>query len=143
MTEITFKQANRRYVRMFVPMMILYSVFCFAGPALLAMMGSPPRWLMGLVAVITGAPIAGVFWLMGRLLRETDEYTRAIQVDALLSGGAITLSLAVVWSFLELYQVVPRAKFFPSMMMVGPGFFFAYGLSFGLQAIRRRREARE
>ncbi len=139
MTKITFKQANRRYLRLFVPLMIFYSVFCFAGPIMLRAMGEPPKWALGLVAVITGAPIAAVFWLMGRLLRETDEYTRTIQVDALLSGGAITLSVAVIWSFLELFQVVPRARFFPSMMMVGPGFFFAYGVSFGVQAARRRR----
>jgi len=46
-----------------------------------------------------------------------------------LTGGGITLSLAVIWSFLELYQVVPRPAFFPSMMMVGPAFFFFYGLA--------------
>src|SRR5216684_4811818 len=120
MMKITFKDANRRYRRLSVPLMIFYSVFCFVGPAMLAM-GHPPKWALGLVAVVTGAPIAALFWQMGRLLRETDEYMRKIQVDALLSGGAITLSVAVIWSFLELYQVVPRAKFFPSMMMIGPG----------------------
>jgi hypothetical protein len=132
--KVTFRESNRRYRRLFWPIMIFYSVFCFAGPAILASFADgPPRWLMALVAVISGAPIAGVFWLLGRFLRETDEYTRQIQTQAMLTGGAITFSLAVIWAFLELYQVVPRPQFFPSMMMVGPFFFMFYGLSFAIQ----------
>ncbi len=138
MSKVTFKQANRRYIRLFIPVMVLYSVFCFSGPLLLVWMNPPPVWLRAVVAATTGAPIGLVFLLMGRFLRETDEYTRKIQIDAILSGGAITLSAAVIWSFLELYQAVPRAKFFPSMMMVGPGFFAAYGLSSLVAHLRRR-----
>lgn len=133
MTGYNFKQANRRYRRVFIPVMIAYSVLCIATPFLFALMSPPPKWLLGAAAVLTASPIAMVFWLLGRFLKETDEYMRQVQTQAMLTGGAITLSLAVAWSFLELYQVVPRPRFFPSMMMVGPAFFFFYGLSFAVQ----------
>ena len=138
MSPFTFKQANRRYLQLFVPVMIFYSAACFAGPAMIAAFHfKPPVWVVALVAILSGAPIACVFWLLGRFVKETDEYTRAIQTEALLTGGGITLSLAVIWSFLELYQVVPRLPFFPSMMMVGPAFFFFYGLAAMVQHQRR------
>lgn len=130
MSGFTFKQANKRYRRLFLPVMILYVALCFAGPGIMAAFNfEPPAWVMAPVAILSGAPIAAVFWLLGRFVKETDEYTRAVQTQALLTGGGITFSLAVIWSFLELYQVVPRSKFFPSMMMVGPAFFFCYGIS--------------
>jgi hypothetical protein len=138
MGTITFKEANRRYRRVFFPVMAFYVVFCFAGPMLLDAVESPPVWARALVAVVTSLPIAGVFWLMARHLRETDEYTRKIQVDALLAGGGVTLSAAVIWGFLELFDVVPQPEAFPAMMMVGPTFFAAFGLAHAWQAFRRR-----
>ncbi len=141
MTEYSFKQANIRYRRMVWPVMLGYCVLCFAGPLLLWLMRPPSAWILGAVALLTAAPIAGVFWLMGRLLKETDEYSRAMQTQAMLTSGAITLSLAIAWSFLELYQVAPRSKFFPSMMLVGPCFFFVYGVALGLHRLRNRTPA--
>jgi hypothetical protein len=135
--KITYHQAQRRYFWTFLPVMVFYTVFCFVGPELLKGSGQPPTWALGSVAIVTGAPIAVVFWLIARLLRETDEYTRKIQVDAILSGGAITLSAAVLWGFLELFEVVPRVPRFPSMMMVGPIFFGMWGLSYAYQHWRR------
>ena len=144
MEEITFKAANRRYRRLFFPVMAFYVVFCFVGPlVMVAYRGEPPVWLMAIVSIISGAPIAVVFWLMGRYLRETDEFTRKIQIDALLPGAGITLSLAVIWGFLELYQVVPRFKIFTPMMMVGPAFFFFYGVTFTVQRLLRGESMRD
>ena len=144
MEEITFKGANRRYRRLFFPVMAFYVVFCFAGPlVMVAYKGAPPVWLMAIVSIISGAPIAAVFWLMGRYLRETDEFTRKIQLDALLPGAGITLSLAVIWGFLELYQVIPRFKIFTPMLMVGPAFFFFYGTTFAIQRLVRGESMRD
>lgn len=144
MPDVTFKQANRRYVRLFLPVMAIYAGLTFVGPAaMIAYDGHPPTWLMVIVSVVTGAPIAVVFWLMMRYLRETDEYTRANQVEALLTGASITLSLAVIWGFLELYQVMPRWRIFSPMMMVGPAFFFFYGMASLVQHMRRARNARD
>lgn len=144
MENVTYKGANRRYRRLFVPVMAFYVVFCFVGPLVMAAYkGHPPTWLMAIVAVISGAPIAIVFWLMGRYLRETDEFTRQVQLDALVPATGITLSLAVVWGFLELYLVMPRAKIFTPMIMVGPTFFFFYGVIFTLQRVLRGESLRD
>jgi hypothetical protein len=131
---ITYKQANRRYVRAFWPVIILYCVLCFAGPVVLKALDDPPKWAWGVVAVLTALPLLGVFALMARYLRETDEYTRKLQVEALLTGGAVTLSASIVWGFLELYQVVPSIWAF----WFGPFFFVAYGLSFCVRRLQAR-----
>lgn len=137
MAEITFKQANARYRRLFFPIMGLYAVICIGGALLFKAWTEPPAWFAALVALATSAPVIAVFWLIGRNLRETDEYTRQIQIQALLTGGAITLSIAVIWGFLELYRVLPRLEHLPSMMMVAPCFLLTYGLSYSIQQLRR------
>ena len=130
MAEITYKQAGRRYRRIFIPIMALYAALCFGGPYLLfATGGTPPSWLAALVAIGTAAPIWVGFVLMWRYVRETDEFTRLRQLKAMTAGGMITASFCVLWGFLELYQVLPSFWVF----MVGPIFFAAYGLSFWFQ----------
>ena len=85
----------------------------------------------------TAAPAAATVWLLARFVRETDEYTRKIQTEAMLSGGAITLSVAAVWGFLELYGVIPPMTDFPVAMVLWTAFFFFYGASFFVQQLRR------
>lgn len=121
----TFKQANRRYTLVFWPAMIFYAVACFGGPELLKVMGDPPKWVAAVIAIVTAAPVALVFWLMGRWLKETDEYTRATHVDAMLLGGGALFSLSICWGFLEIFEVAPHLPTF----FVAPGFFFFYGVA--------------
>lgn len=134
MPSITFKEAQRRYQKAFAPVMVFYVIFCFAGPMLLNAMIEPPLWVVSLVAIITALPIAGVFLLVVRLLRETDEYTRKVQTDAMLTGGAITLSLTTMWAFLELFDVAPKHEDFSFMLLVTPLFFGMWGLVYLFQA---------
>jgi hypothetical protein len=121
----TFKQAGRRYQLAFWPAMSFYAIACFAGPFLLKSMNDPPKWVAGAIAIVTAAPIAVVFWLMGRWLKETDEYTRATHVDAMLVGGGALFSLAIAWGFLEIFDVAPHLPTF----FIAPGFFFFYGVA--------------
>lgn len=122
---ITFKQASRRYKAVFWPAMVFYTVACFGGPMILKTMDDPPKWVAGVIAIITAAPIAVVFWLMGRWLKETDEYTRATHIDAMLLGGGAVFSLSIAWGFLELFEVAPHLPTF----FIAPAFFFAYGVA--------------
>lgn len=135
MNTVTFKEAGHRYTRIFAPVMIFYIIFCFAGPALLSVMDNPPKLAYIVVAIFNGAPIAIVFWLMARYLREVDEYIRKIQIDGILAGGGFTMSAATIWAFLEIYDVVPRL---PAMMMVAPIFFASYGLASAYKRLRRK-----
>ena len=124
MAEVTFREANKRYRRAFVPAIVAYSIAAFAGTYLLKQFETPPTWLAAIVALIMAAPVGGVLWLMWRLSRETDEYTRQQQMAAMAAGGMITAFFSVVWGFLELYNVVPSLWTF----LVGPIFFLSYGL---------------
>lgn len=124
MPEVTFREANKRYRRAFIPVMVVYTVAVFGGSYLLKQFETPPTWLSAIVALIMAAPIGGVLWLMWRLTRETDEFTRQKQMSALAAGGMITAFISVVWGFLELYNVVPPMWTF----LVGPIFFLTYGL---------------
>lgn len=124
MPEVTFREANKRYRRAFIPVMVIYAVVVFGGSYLLKQFETPPTWLSAIVSLIMAAPVGGVLWLMWRLSRETDEYTRQHQMAAMAAGGLITAFISVVWGFLELYNVLPSLWTF----LVGPIFFLSYGL---------------
>ena len=125
--QITYREANRRYRRAYWPMITLYAVACIGGALIIKQ--NPPMWAVATIAIITAAPIIGVFWLMRRLLAETDEYTRKLHTEALLTGGGLTFSLTVVWSFFELYGVVPQDRYFPATLFIVPIFLGLYGLT--------------
>ena len=126
--QITYREANRRYRRAYWPVVLLYAAAAIGGALLVKQ--SPPMWAVATIAIVTALPIMGLFWLMRRLLNETDEYTRKLHTDALLTGGGITFSLTVVWSFLVLYGVVQEDRYFPSTMFITPAFLVLYGASF-------------
>lgn len=124
MPDVTFREAQKRYRRAFFPVMVVYAVAVFGGSYLLKQFETPPTWLSAIVALVMAAPIGGVLWLMWRLSRETDEFTRQHQMAAMAAGGLITAFISVVWGFLELYKVVPSMWTF----LLGPIFFLSYGL---------------
>ena len=139
--QITYREANRRYRRAYWPVVFLYAAAAIGGALLVKQ--NPPMWAIATIAVVTALPIMGLFWLIRRLLNETDEYTRKMHTDALLTGGAITLSVTIVWSFFELYGVVPQERYFPATMFVVPAFLTFYGVSFALARARNNEPACE
>jgi len=139
--QITYREANRRYRRAYWPVIFVYAAAAIGGALLVKQ--NPPMWAIATIAVVTALPVMALFWLMRRLLNETDEYTRKLHIDALLTGGAITFSLAVVWSFLELYGVVAQDRYFPATMFVAPAFLTFYGISFSLARSRNNESACE
>jgi len=124
MNQLTFREANKRYRRAFIPTMVVYAVVVFGGSYMLKQFETPPIWLSAIVALTMAAPIGGVLWLMWRLTCETDEFTRQQQMSAMAAGGLITAFISVMWGFLELYSVVPSMWTF----LVGPIFFLSYGI---------------
>jgi len=125
-----FKKANQNYTRRFWPLIVLYIMFCCIGPFLLVFLTEPGKWVYAAIAILNVSPIPFIFFVMGKYLIETDEYTRAKQVRAMLSGGAFVLSFAATWGFLELYRVLPP---FWSFLYV-PIFFGAYGIAYGVRS---------
>ena len=130
MTQQTYKSATRRYMRTFIPTIIAYVVLCFAVPIVLKTTGMENTWWVGSLALLNAAPIALILWLLLRLSRETDEYTRLQQLESIAEGAAIAVALSAFAGFLELYQVIEPLWTF----WVGPVFFIGYGLA----AFRRR-----
>jgi hypothetical protein len=125
MANVTFKEANRRYRRLFIPAMVVYAIVVFAGAFWLKAFEEPPMWAAALVAIVSVAPMGFVFWLMWRLMRETDEFTRLQQAMSMAAGGLITAFVCMAWGFLEIYEVVPHMWTF----LAGPVFFLSYGLT--------------
>lgn len=143
MAELGFREAARRYRRLFWPMMVLYVVLCIGGALIHKSMDQPAPWLSAILALLGAAPVVAVFWLLARFIRETDEYTRMIQTSAMLSGGFIVFSVSIVWGFLELYDAISPMTGFPAILLAAPGFLFAYGISFLVQSLRRGETLRE
>jgi hypothetical protein len=117
--------AARRYMKRFIPTMLLY-VLVLVGSILAIKRLHPEGPLLWLLAVAPALPILAVIWVMGRyLVEETDEFLRAMAVQAMLWGIGVTLALATVWGFLENADLVPHLSSF----LMFPIFCGAMGLA--------------
>jgi hypothetical protein len=59
------------------------------------------------LALMSALPIVGIFWAVFRLLVETDdEYQRLLFAKQTLWATALTLVIATVWQFLDVFDVV-------------------------------------
>ena len=117
--------AVRRYMKRFIPGMLLYVVVLIGSIAAIKRL-HPEGPLLWALAVAPALPILLVIAIMGRyLVEETDEFLRAMAVQAMLWGIGITLALATVWGFLENADLVPHLSSF----LIFPIFCGAMGLS--------------
>jgi hypothetical protein len=84
-------------------------------------LGTPERWLLGLV---TSIPALALIWTTARYLAdETDEYLRQLAMMSALIGLAVVLAIASVWGVLEALGLVPH---FSTWWLI-PIFGFANG----------------
>lgn len=120
-----FRTASRRYLMVFWPLMALYVITLFAGVYFVDE-DTSPLYLRAGLAVAVALPLFGVLWAMLRQVRETDEYTRLRQLQALAEGGAITTGAIFLIGFLEIFNVISDVPLF----LFGPFFFFAFGLAY-------------
>lgn len=120
-----FRTASRRYQLVFWPLMSLYVITLFAG-AFFIDEDTSPLYQRAAIAIGIALPLFGILWAMLRQVKETDEYTRMRQLQALAEGGAITAGAIFLVGFLELFNVIGDVPLF----LFGPFFFFAFGLAF-------------
>ncbi len=118
------KRADRRYHRWFWPAMILYTGLCFGAPAVIHGFSLSGPWLY-LAAMAPALPIGAVILVLGRWLRETDEYIRARHTEAMLYGWGFTGFFTVGYGFLEEFAGAPD---YP-LVMVLPMFLGLYGVA--------------
>lgn len=117
--------AVRRYMKRFLPSMLLYVVVLMASIIAIKRL-HPEGPLLWVLAVAPALPILLVIAVMGRyLVEETDEFLRSMAVQAMLWGIGITLALATIWGFLENADLVPHVSSF----LAFPIFCAAMGLS--------------
>lgn len=83
--------------------------------------GQTAAWVL---ALAVAAPVAGQLWALLALMRDSDEFVRAVEAKRfiLASGGAIALFSA--WGFGESYANAPHAPGW----LVFPLFWALYGL---------------
>ena len=110
--------ANKRYFRGFMITIIIYAVIVFAGPLAIGFIDNPQKWMFALLAVLSAAPAAYIFVLIGRFLKETDEYTRQRLASAMVIAGGVTFSFCFLWGFLELYRGRPSLLDVPDAPVV-------------------------
>ena len=125
MTQQTFKSAQRRYHRLFWPLMFLYTVMVLLGSFGLDVFDPQPTWLQVVIALACTAPVIATLLVMMRYTEETDEYTRMVQLRSCAWGAVFTVSALFTVGFLQLFGVVDRIDVF----WFGPVFFLAYGVS--------------
>lgn len=119
-----FRTANKRYMMIFVPMMVIYCVAIAAALSFIDFNTSPIS-LRVAAALGVSLPLVAILWSVLRLVRETDEYTRLRQLQALAEAGCTLTAVIFIVGFLERFNVIPDIPLF----LFGPAFFFFYGLA--------------
>lgn len=125
MTQPTFKSANRRYFRAFVPIMALYLLILMAGKFYLNSLTAEPQALQVAIALLAALPMAAFIGIELRFIAETDEYTRAIRYKAIAFAAGILVTAIFTIGFLQLFDAMGAIDVF----WFGPAFFGLYGLS--------------
>lgn len=115
--------AHRRYVVRTMAFMSGYVALCIAWifGAFDAIEGRPVAW--GLAAAIT-APIAGQIWATLALMKDSDEFIRAVTARQFILATGLTLALATLWGFGESLEVAPHIP----AWMIYPLFWACFGL---------------
>lgn len=100
----------KRYFHRLAYFMTAYAFVLIVLLGIAARVGSRlPEWIRVAMALVTAAPICGVFWTIFRLLEECDdEYQRMLFVRQTLWATALTLVIVTAWQFLEVYHVLQQ-----------------------------------
>jgi hypothetical protein len=125
-----FRAANKRYLMVFMPMMAAYCATLVAVVTFIDM-ETASTGARAAAALGVSLPLVAVLWSVLRLVRETDEYTRLRQLQALTEAGLALTGIIFVVGFLERFNVIPDVPLF----LFGPAFFFLYGLAHARQLL--------
>jgi putative oxidoreductase len=99
--------AQRRYVIRTLAFMLPYALVNMA-----AITGAfdgrsgPGSYLLGLVVA---APIAGQIWATLALMRDADEFVRALTAKRFIIASGLAMAIFSAWGFVESYAGAPHA----------------------------------
>ncbi|MEQ1547680.1 MAG: hypothetical protein ABL918_03410 [Chakrabartia sp.] len=89
--------------------------------------------LLWILAIIPAAPVVGIIWAVSRLiLDEKDEFLRQKTIYASLIATAISLTVATIWGFLEMFNLVPHIW----MWAIMPVWAIGLGIAFVIEKVR-------
>ena len=104
--------AYRRYMKRFVPIMLVYVAGIFLASSAIPEKAAPSLSTVG-IALIPGLAIIGIVWAMGRLVVELeDEYLRMLEIRKSLVATAVVLATTGTIGLLELYTTMPKTPMF-------------------------------
>jgi putative oxidoreductase len=69
-------------------------------------LSAPGSWLF---ALVVAAPVAGQIWATLALMRESDEFVRALMAKRFILASGLAMAVFSAWGFLESYAAAPHA----------------------------------
>ena len=115
--------AQRKYVIRTIAFMSGYSAVMIAVifGAFDDVQGQPAAWF--LAAAVT-APVAGQIWTTLAVMRDSDEFVRAVMAKQFILAAGVAMALFTGWGFAESFADAPHAEGW----LIYPLFWAALGL---------------
>jgi hypothetical protein len=114
--------AHRRYVLRTWAFMVPYVLICVAmmTGAFDPIIDSPAGWIL---AAAVSAPVIGQIWATLSLMRESDEFVRALTAKQFIVAAGLAMAVAVFWGFGETLAGAPHIP----TWLIYPLFWAIYG----------------
>ena len=116
--------AGRRYVIRTWAFMVPYVAVCVSmmtTDAFDDIIGRPAGWVL---AAAVSAPIMGQIWATLSLMRESDEFVRAVTAKQFIIAAGMALALATFWGFAETFAAAPHIP----AWLIYPVFWACFGV---------------
>ena len=116
--------AHRRYVIRTWAFMLPYMAIClsmFTG-AFEPILNSPAGWFL---YADVSAPVDGQIWATLTLMRESDEFVRALTAKQFILAAGLAMAAAVFWGFGETFAGAPHIP----AWLIYPLFWAFYGVT--------------
>ncbi len=100
--------AGRRYVLRTFAFMVPYVLICVSmmvTDAFDEVVGRPAGWVL---AAAVSAPVIGQLWATLSLIRESDEFVRAVIAKQFIVSAGLAMALATFWGFAETFAAAPH-----------------------------------
>lgn len=128
----------KRYMMVFAPAMVVYLISTFGISWGEKNLGFSTGMLYGLSLVPILAFLAGM-WAHWRHVKELDEYLFRVQMNAMMFGLAVVLSVSATWGLLEGLANAPRID----LIFVIVIFAVSYSGAVGFLTFQNRRKFHE
>lgn len=114
--------AHKRYLVRTMAFMVPYVAICIAmmtTDAFDEVMDKPAGWVL---AAAVAAPVIGQIWATMSLMRESDEFVRAVTAKQFILAAGGAMAVAVFWGFGESFAGAPHLP----AWLIYPLFWAAY-----------------